>query len=160
VIKYSKDIEEKMQSFYASLDEAGKRRYASLEAEKLGVGGKTYIHKLFGCDYKTLVKGCEELKAGELFTSKIRQSGGGRKSKVEDPKVNEVFLEVLAGHTAGDPSDEKVKWTYLNQEEIATCMRQKGCQVSRYVVKRLLLKHDFVKRRSQKKSLGEKPEPE
>lgn len=159
MIKYSEEIEKKMQRFYASLDEAGKRRYAGLEAEKLGVGGKTYIHKLFGCDYKTLVKGRGELHSGELRINKIRQSGGGRKSKAEDPKVNEVFLEVIAEHTAGDPCDEKVKWTYLNQEEIAACMREKRCQVSRYVVKKLLNRHDYVKRKSQKKSHGEKPEP-
>jgi hypothetical protein len=61
-------------------------------------------------------------------------------------------LEVVSDHTAGSPTDELVKWTYLNQVEIAILMCEKGVVVSRFVVKQLLAKFGFVKRKSQKKT--------
>ena len=158
---YNKEIEKKIKKFFVTLDEASQRRFASLEAEKLGRGGKTYIHNLLGCQYKTIQKGNEELclKTGALKSDSIRKPGGGRKSKVNDSKVNEIFLKVISTHTAGSPQVEDVKWTYLNQEEIVEKMRLEQVDVSRYVVRQLLPKHNFVKRKSQKKSIREKQKP-
>ena len=155
---YDEEIESKTQKFYATLDEPAKRRYAGLEAEKLGHGGKKYMRDLLGCDFKTIKKGYEELNLtlSELESEKLRKAGGGRKSKVEDEHVNEIFLKVISKHTAGDPEDENKKWTYLNQEEIVDEMRSRHVDVSRYVVRQLLPKHDYVKRKSQKKSAGHK----
>ena len=42
----------------------------------------------------------------------------------------------------------------MNQEEIVELMRKEGADVSRRVVKQLLKKHDYVKRKSQKKLAG------
>lgn len=35
------------------------------------------------------------------------------------PDIHEAFLLLLKEHTAGDPMDEKVKWTDLTNTEIA-----------------------------------------
>lgn len=152
---YSCDIAIKTVKFYATLDESGKRRFAGLETEKLGHGGKKYIHELLGCDFKTIKKGSDELnlEINEIEISRLRKSGGGRKSKVEDEHVNNIFLKVISKHTAGSPEDESIKWTYLNQEEIVNEMRSRNVDVSRYVVRQLLPKHDYVKRKSQKKNV-------
>ena len=155
---YNAKIALKMQKFYASLDEPGKRRFAGLEAEKMGPGGKIYLRNLLGCDFKTMQKGAKELglSSKEIKYERLRKRGGGRKSKVEDGQVNKIFLKVISNHTAGSPEDENKKWTYLNQEEIVDEMRSQKANVSRYVVRQLLPKHDYVKRRSQKKSIGRK----
>ena len=155
---YNKKIESKIRKLYGTLDEPSKRRYAGLEAEKLGRGGKKYIRDLLGCDFKTIKKGSQELNLSlnEIESQRQRKIGGGRKSKVEDEQVNEIFLKVLSKHTAGSPEDERKKWTYLNQEEIVDKMRSQHVDVSRYVVRQLLPKHDYVKRKSQKKSNGRK----
>ena len=147
-----------MQKFYASLDEPGKRRFAGLEAERLGHGGRVYIQNLLGCDLKTIQKGTNELglKLKEIKSDRLRKTGGGRKSKAEDEHVNKIFLKVISEHTAGSPEDGNKKWTYLNQEEIVDEMRLRNVDVSRYVVRQLLPKHDYVKRKSQKKSNGGK----
>ncbi len=147
-----------MQKFYSSLDEPGKRRFAGLEAVKIGHGGITYIQNLLGCDFKTIQKGAHELglKLKEIKSDRLRKIGGGRKSKVEDEHVNKIFLKVISEHTAGSPEDGNKKWTYLNQEEIVDEMRLQDVDVSRYVVRQLLPKHDYVKRKSQKKSDGSK----
>ena len=43
---YSKEIEEKMTRSYNSLSEKERRRYAAIEAEKLGYGGISYMMRL------------------------------------------------------------------------------------------------------------------
>lgn len=77
---YSPHIEMHMQRFYHSLSEKDQRRYAALEALKLGHGGRGYITSLLGCDYKTLQRGERDLADDEaLASSRIRLPGGGRK---------------------------------------------------------------------------------
>jgi hypothetical protein len=58
---YQFKVEQQMQQFYHSLSEKDRRRYAAIEAVKLGWGGITYISQLFGCDYYTIRFGIEEL---------------------------------------------------------------------------------------------------
>lgn len=149
---YNNKIEAKMIRFYSTIKESDRRRYAGLEAQKIGHKGKSYIRDLFGCDFKTIKKGIKDLdKEVVEHSEKSRKQGGGRKLKIEDSNVNTVFLQVITKHTAGSPTEELVKWTYLNQEEIAEMMRLQGSDVSRFVVKQLLKKYNFVKRKSQKK---------
>lgn len=40
---YAKEIEEQMRKLYQSLTEKDKRRYAAVEATKLGYGGISYV---------------------------------------------------------------------------------------------------------------------
>lgn len=58
---YSAEIEEQMVRFFDSLSERDRRRYAALEAEKLGHGGVAYISQLFSCDPKTIQHGKSEM---------------------------------------------------------------------------------------------------
>lgn len=150
---YSKEIELKTKKYYRSLREIDKRRFAGLEAEKFGWGGKSYIHSLLECDYKTINKGIADLNRETIeYSERSRKLGGGKKLKIKDARINEVFLEVISAHTAGTPTEDAVKWTYLNQEQIVELMKEKDVFVSRFVVKQLLAKFGFVKRKSQKKT--------
>lgn len=63
------------------------------------------------------------------------------------------FIHLLKEHTAGDPMDEKVKWTNLSCSDIASLLAKKGFKVSRNIVRKLLKKHGYVKRKALKKSL-------
>lgn len=79
---YTKKEEAIMLNFYSSLDESGRRRYAALESDKLGHGGKKYIKELFGISYDSISKGLLELSDSDLsIKSRIRKAGGGRKAK-------------------------------------------------------------------------------
>jgi hypothetical protein len=60
---YSAAIEQSMIVFYSSLREKDQRRYAAVEAEKLGHGGVEYLSSLLGCDPKTIRQGQADLKA-------------------------------------------------------------------------------------------------
>ncbi|MDI1294121.1 MAG: hypothetical protein PSV18_15460 [Methylobacter sp.] len=47
VTAYPKDIELKMQRFFARLSEKNKRSYEAIESAKLGRGGMEYVSGLF-----------------------------------------------------------------------------------------------------------------
>ena len=55
---YSKDVELAMVTFFLSLREKDIRRYAAVEAAKLGVGGVPFVAKLLGIDPKTIRLRC------------------------------------------------------------------------------------------------------
>ncbi len=81
---YSAEIETQMRRYYQSLSEKDRRRYAAIEAVKLGYGGQAYIRRLFGCHHETLALGMAELEdETALQRERIRQVGGGRKSAFE-----------------------------------------------------------------------------
>lgn len=150
--KYSQEVENQMKSFYESLSEKEKRRYAALEASKLGHGGQRYICTLLGCSPTTLRVGREEMLHGSnVPKGRIRRSGGGKKrimEKVEN--IDEIFLEIVKDHTAGSPMDEEVKWTNLGQKAISQAFREREYNVSEHVVKQLLKKHKYAQRKMSK----------
>ena len=77
IVRYSPETEQRMQRLYRSLNERDRRRYAAIEAEKLGYGGQTYISQLLGCDHKTLQRGLEELdNPPNLPPGRVRKKGG------------------------------------------------------------------------------------
>lgn len=149
---YSPEIEQHMQQFYQTLSEKDRRRYAAIEALKLGYGGISYICRLFHCDYSTVTHGIEDFhNESALQQQAIRQSGGGRKSAFETiPDLDATFLRVLSDHTAGSPMDDTVKWTNLTRQEIVTLLQDAGITVSVTVVDQLLAKHHFRKRKAVK----------
>jgi hypothetical protein len=80
VAGFDEHTEEHMRDFFDSLNEKDRRRYAGLEASKLGHGGITYISELFGCDRKTVRKGIDEiLDPPDLDPGRVRKKGGAEK---------------------------------------------------------------------------------
>jgi hypothetical protein len=73
---YAPDIERKMKRLFDSLREHDRRRYAAIEAAKLGHGGLEYIACILGCDPKTIREGQAELDGEEdLDTGRVRKKG-------------------------------------------------------------------------------------
>jgi hypothetical protein len=58
---YSAEIERHMKNYYETLSEGDRRRYAGIEALKLGQGGATYIASVLGCSLHTVRKGRSEI---------------------------------------------------------------------------------------------------
>jgi len=108
---YPQEIEERMQELYSRLPERSRRLYAGVEALKLPYGGISYIADIFACSRDTVLKGIKELAEKEtLPQNQSRKAGGGRKPVLEkEPDMNEVFLDLIKGHTAGDPMNETKK---------------------------------------------------
>ena len=79
---YGPEVREHMRAFYESLSEKDRRRYAAIEAEKLGHGGVEYIASVLGCDEKTIRHGrsdIEQLPADEA-AGRTRKKGGPQAS--------------------------------------------------------------------------------
>lgn len=108
---YSPAIEAQMRSFYQSLSQRDRRRYAALEASKLGRGGLSYMACLLGCHRHTIAQGLQELDDPEAMQQTgIRRPGGGRKSSLEVvPDLEAAFLQVLEDYTAGSPVKAEIK---------------------------------------------------
>lgn len=79
---YPPEVCRHMKVFYDSLSEKDRRRYAAIEAEKLGHGGALYVADILGCDEKTIRQGrsdVEELPQDEA-EGRIRKKGGPQES--------------------------------------------------------------------------------
>jgi len=73
---YTPEVEAKMKRLFDSLKENDRRRYAAIEALKLGHGGIEYIARVLDCDPKTIRTGLAELEDGaDLDTGRIRKKG-------------------------------------------------------------------------------------
>ena len=79
---YSASVERHMVSLYKSLSEKDRRRYAAVEAEKLGHGGVQYIAELFECDPDTIRHGAQDMDQLPVDEAlgRVRKKGGPKKS--------------------------------------------------------------------------------
>ena len=153
---YGAEIEGQMKNLYQSLSEKDRRLYAAIESKKLGYGGISYVCRLFGCDESSVNRGSSELATVLSPEDKrIREKGGGRKKLLDTmPGIDQAFLESMSPHTAGSPMDETIKWSNLSREKIAGVLAEQGYKVSVTVVKQLLAKHDFRRRKAFKNETG------
>jgi hypothetical protein len=75
---YAADVERMMKRLFGSLKESDRRRYAAIEAAKLGHGGIEYIASVLGCDPKTIRTGLAELEGeDDLDPGRSRKKGAG-----------------------------------------------------------------------------------
>lgn len=152
---YTPELEHTMRQFYTSLSEKDRRRYAGVEALKLGQGGRNYLARVLGCSRRTVTQGAREVSglSGREVEQRIRQPGGGRKPyPVTWADIDAKFLVVLHDHTAGDPMNAQIRWTNLTVGEIVQALRaDHDIRVSGHVVRQLLHKHHYRRRKAQKK---------
>jgi hypothetical protein len=79
---YDAVVEHQMVSFFKSLSEKDRRRYAAVEAAKLGHAGKAYVAQLFECDPDTIAAGMrdvDELPA-DAAAGRVRKKGRSKES--------------------------------------------------------------------------------
>ena len=79
---YEERIEVQMVNFYRSLSEKDRRRYAAVEAGKLGHGGAAYIARLFACDPDTIRQGTADVEQfpEDAAEGRIRKKGRSEES--------------------------------------------------------------------------------
>jgi hypothetical protein len=158
IFPYPPDVELAMQILYRSLRENDRRRYAAVEAAKLGHGGLDYITALLGCDAKTVRHGqkdIQQLADQDLEDiapdERVRKRGGGCKPATERlPDLVPSFHAVLEDHTAGDPMRQQVIWTELTPREIVAALMEKDLYVSEQVIRQLLDDEGYRRRQIQK----------
>jgi len=79
---YEQRVEVQMVNFYRSLSEKDGRRYAAVEAGKLGHGGVAYIAELFGCDADTIRRGMMDIERlpKDAAEGRVRKKGRSQES--------------------------------------------------------------------------------
>lgn len=78
--------------FYGTLSEKDRRRYAAVEAQRLGRGGVPYISKLLGCSTRTIERGIAELDqlADDPAKGRTRRPGAGRKKRSKPTPISKT----------------------------------------------------------------------
>ena len=81
--RYEREVEERMRGFYQTLSEKDRRRYAAVEARKLGRGGVSYVAEVLGCSTRTIERAASELDQlpNDAAAGRVRRPGGGRKKR-------------------------------------------------------------------------------
>ena len=79
---YPSEVCEHMKAFHDSLSEKDRRRYAAVEAEKLGHGGVEYIASVLGCSERTVRQGHSDVSKlpEDEAEGRIRKKGGSQES--------------------------------------------------------------------------------
>ena len=73
---YSAEVEAAMITFCGSLREKDRRRYAAVEAAKLGAGGLAYLAQLLSIDSKTIRQGEADLRnLPDVPPEQVRKKG-------------------------------------------------------------------------------------
>jgi hypothetical protein len=150
-----------MQRFFQWLSEKDRRRYAAVEATKLGHGGVEYIARVVACDPKTIRQGLRDLEEEEDAASgRIRKKGGGRPPRaVAQPTLEANLRHLLLEFTAGDPMRAGVLWPNLSLRELSRRLLALGTPASRRTIRRLLRKLKLGQRTARKKkTMGHHPD--
>ena len=81
--QYEARVEEQMRAFERTLSEKDRRRFAALEAGRLGHGGIEYVARVLGCSARTIERGIDELDQlpDDPSAGRVRRPGGGRKKR-------------------------------------------------------------------------------
>ncbi len=81
--QYAPEVEDRMRGFHQTLSEKDQRRFAALEARRLGHGGIEYIARVLSCSRRTIERGLDEVEAlpHDPAEGRVRRPGGGRKKK-------------------------------------------------------------------------------
>ena len=78
---YAPEVERMMKTAVRLAEGDDRRRYAAIEATKLGHGGVEYIASVLECDPKTIRLGLAELEGeDDLDTGRVRKKGADANS--------------------------------------------------------------------------------
>ncbi|MEM6474413.1 MAG: hypothetical protein AAF802_33070 [Planctomycetota bacterium] len=93
---YDSAVERHMQALYRTLSEKDRRRYAAVEAEKLGHGGVEYIAKLFGCHRDTIRQGRVDIETlpEDPAEGRVRKKGAGGEMLAVRSRVSSKQLKM------------------------------------------------------------------
>ena len=83
-MRYTPDMEARMRGFYQTLSEKDRRRYAALEARRLGRGGIGYVAGVLGCARRPIERAAGEVEhlPYDPAAGRVRYRGAGRKKRV------------------------------------------------------------------------------
>jgi DDE family transposase len=137
-------IQERFARLNDSLSERGRRLFAASEAMAFGFGGVAAVSRATGTSSATIRKGIQESQAidsgrlAPLAITRSRRAGGGRKKATDkDPTLLTDLKELVESTTRGDP-ECSLLWTARSLRNLALALQQRGHDVRKNTVARLL----------------------
>jgi hypothetical protein len=138
-------------------NERQRRIYAGSLAKQYGWGGITRVHKETGMDHHTIMRGIRELAEEPLF-GRIRIEGGGRKkAEYHQPQIIDA-IELEA-----NPKTDKrtiVKWTSHSLAHIAQAVQERGFQIAKTAIRRILINKGYALKANKKDIEGGRDHPD
>jgi DDE family transposase len=133
------DIKSRYQYAVGFLNERGRRLFAANEALRHGYGGVTASAAATGLARSTINRGIRELRSGRNDTaSRVRRSGGGRKSAVvHQPGLPAALEALIEDAIRGDPCSP-LRWVSRSLRHLVKALAAQGFQASQRVVANLL----------------------
>lgn len=134
-----KIIKEKYRFLDLHLNERNRRIWSATEANAIGAGGRTIVHRATGIDYKTIQRGVLEMKAkSHLSVDRIRKKGGGRKRKIiKDPHLLIAIENLIEPSIVGDP-ESPLRWISKSTRKLAEAVSKGGKKVGHNLIAREL----------------------
>ena len=162
--KSDKTLQKRIRIVLPLLNERQSRIYLGAEAESIGRGGISTVHKLSGANRRTIAAGVKEIASGvkEIEQEKvsksgkgrIRKKGGGRKKEVDkNPKILLKIMEIILPHTMGDP-EKPLIWCSKSVRKIQKVLRDEGYHISHETIRYYLKSLDFSLQSNKKTKEG------
>lgn len=154
-------IESKYKHLGPFLNERAHRMWCATEAQALGHGGVTAVHKATGVTRKTIHKGLAELNLEEpLDLERQRRKGGGRKKTVDkDLTLSQDLDEMIEPATRGDP-ENPLRWSSKSTIKLTEELNKKGHKVTQPTVYAILKGKKYSLKANKKTKEGKADHPD
>lgn len=143
-------LSDKEMKCLATYNERQRRQFLAIKAEMLGRHGVSRVCEVTGISRKTLHRGLCELDNDDNDTfppGRIRAFGGGRTAILKaHPEYLDIFDEIVNSYTAGLPQDDSVVWLTVSVPQIIAMFKERGIDISRYVVNQMKKARGFKER--------------
>jgi len=138
-MKTFSELQAKLASVWALLDERTRRLMAANEARGLGRGGISGVSRACGLSRKAIAKGIKEIEAGTAPPAgRIRRPGAGRRKITEqDPRLTDALERLIDPDTRGDP-ETPLRWTCRSTRTLAAQLTRQKHPISHMKVAQLL----------------------
>lgn len=148
-------IQKKYEALSGHLDERSRRIWAAAEAQSLGHGGTSVVSRATGLARSTIHRGIVEMKSDSpLSLSRVRKTGGGRKTIAQhEPTFPGELESLIEPLTRGDP-ESPLRWTCKSTRQLADELANQGIQVGRQTVTRELHKLGYSLQGNRKTQEG------
>ncbi|MGB1004841.1 MAG: ISAzo13 family transposase [Salibacteraceae bacterium] len=149
-------IKEKYIKLRPELDERSRRIWAATEALSLGHGGIAIVHQATGIARSTISIGKKELSQEEssLEKGRLRKIGAGRKPiTFRYPEIAKEIEKIADHNSIGNP-ENPLRWTTKSLRKITDVLKEKGINIGREKVRKLLIESGFSLQATRKRFEG------